>query len=147
MMTPKEHNNLLGMLLLVYEGIQIFGLVLAIFIIFGAFGFVLTQVNGAEAAPIGLAVGIVIVALVFSALLLVPGMIAALKIRRERPDARGWGIAASIIALLNFPLGTALGVYGLWFLMGDMGKNFYLNGESRGYFTAPPQPPAPDSWR
>ena len=147
MMTPKEHNNLLGILLLVYEGLQLAGLVLAVFIIFGAFGFVFTQVNGADAAPIGLAIIIVLFALAFSALLLVPGMIAAIKIRRERPDARTWGIIASVIALLNFPLGTALGVYGLWFLMGDMGKAFYLNGGNGNYFNTPPKPPPPSSWQ
>ena len=147
MMTPKEHNNLLGILLLVYEGLQVLGLVLAIFIIFGVFGFVFTQVQGAEAAPLGLAVAIVIIALVFSGLLLIPGMIAAVKIRRERPDARGWGIAASIIALLNFPLGTALGAYGLWFLMGDVGKDYYLGGAAKNSFANPPQPPPPSSWQ
>ena len=147
MMNAKEHNNLLGIFLLVYEILQIIGLVIGILVMIGMMGFVFSQVPGREALPFGLVMVIVLAVLMFSALLLIPGFIAAVKIRRESPDARGWAIAASIIALINFPLGTALGVYGLWFLMGDMGKNFYLRGGSKGYFTTPPAPPAPSSWK
>lgn len=147
MMNAKEHNNLLGIFLLVYEGLQVFGLVIGMLVLLGMMGFVFSQVPSGDAAPFGLVVAIVVAALVFSALLLIPGFVAAVKIRRESPDARGWGIAASIIALLNFPLGTALGVYGLWFLTSDMGKDFYLSGGTREYFTTPPQPPPPSSWQ
>ena len=147
MMNAKEHNNLLGIFLIVYEALQVIGLLIAIFVMVGMIGFVFSQVPGREAIPFGLIALIVVAALLFSALLLIPGFIAAIKIRRESPDARGWAIAASIIALLNFPLGTALGVYGLWFLMGDMGKAFYLGGGSKANFTTPPPPPAPNSWQ
>ena len=113
MMNAKEHNNLLGIFLIVYEALQVIGLLIGIVVMVGMMGFVFSQVPGREAVPFGLVALIVVAALLFSALLLVPGLIAAIKIRRESPDARGWAIAASIIALLNFPLGTALGVYGL----------------------------------
>jgi len=147
MMNAKEHNNLLGIFLIVYEALQVIGLLIGIVVMVGMMGFVFSQVPGREAVPFGLVALIVVAALLFSALLLVPGLIAAIKIRRESPDARGWAIAASIIALLNFPLGTALGVYGLWFLMGDMGKAFYLGGGSKAHYTTPPPPPAPNSWQ
>ncbi|MBX5483223.1 MAG: hypothetical protein IRZ16_15485 [Myxococcaceae bacterium] len=43
--------------------------------------------------------------------------------------ARHWGKVVAIIdcaiALLSFPLGTALGVYGLWFLIGPMGTEWF----------------------
>ncbi len=52
-------------------------------------------------------------------------IIAGWKMYKEKPGARSWGIIASIICLLDIPLGTALGVYGLWFLYGVEGKEIY----------------------
>jgi hypothetical protein len=72
-------------------------------------------------------------------------LFAGLKMRNEKPDARGWGIAGSIISLLNFPLGTILGIYGLWFLMGDQGRQYYLGGMNSSPNAYPPPPP--NSWQ
>jgi len=53
------------------------------------------------------------------------------------------GIIASIICLPGIPLGTALGVYGLWFFFGEQGKSYY---ESGGMMASAPPPP-PNSWQ
>jgi hypothetical protein len=62
----------------------------------------------------------------------------------DKPGARNWGIAASIICLLSVPLGTALGVYGLWFLFGEEGKRHYLGG---GDYAPRSFPPPPNNWQ
>ena len=54
-------------------------------------------------------------------------ILAGYKLFKEKANARTWGIIGSIVSCLSFPLGTAAGVYGLWFLFGDMGKQMYLN--------------------
>ena len=51
MMNAKEHNNLLGIFLLVYEILQIIGLVIGILVMIGMMGFVFSQVPGREAVP------------------------------------------------------------------------------------------------
>jgi hypothetical protein len=92
----------------------------------------------------GIFIAMVLFLLAFTLLLVVPQIIGGWKILKERPGARTWGIVASIVSCLSFPLGTAAGIYGLWFLFGEEGKRFYLGG-------APQQqqfnPPPPNNWR
>jgi hypothetical protein len=66
------------------------------------------------------------------------------KVRKEQQIGRTLAIIISILSLFSFPLGTALGIYGLWFFLGEVGKNFYagLSGSS-----VPPPPPPPNNWR
>ncbi len=47
----------------------------------------------------------------------VPGIITGIGLLKYRPWARVLGIVLSAIELLNVPIGTAIGVYGLWVLL------------------------------
>ena len=51
--------------------------------------------------------------------LAVPYVIAGAGLMRLRPWARPFGMILSTFGLLNVPLGTALGIYGLWVLMSE----------------------------
>ena len=139
-MTAREHNNLLGIFFFVQAGLQLFGGIIAV-IIYGGMGtFMLTAANEDGAQAMG---GIFIVAAIVVGILIFAfaGFFAyaGLKIRKTESAGRVMGIIGSILCLLSFPLGTALGIYGLWFLLGDMGKSLY-SGESLAS-SAPPPPP------
>lgn len=67
------------------------------------------------------------------------------RIRRVAPIGRTLGIILSILMLFSFPLGTALGIYGLWFLFSDEGKALYLRSSTAPVNYDPPPPP-PNSW-
>ena len=145
-MTARDHNNLLGIFILVQGGLTVFtGLFLLL--IYGGMGVALigagrddeARLAGGLIMGIGMVVGVVII--VFSALFFFTGI----KIRKQHGIGRTLGIVVSVLSLFSFPLGTALGVYGLWFLLGDLGKGLYLGHHGKAGFTnsAPP----PNSWQ
>ena len=144
-MTAKEHNKLLGIFLLVHGGIQAF-VMLILALVYGVIGIGLTATaRRSEDQFVGIffLLAILFIA-IFSLILVVPQLIGGWKVLKEKNNARTWGIVGSIVALLSFPLGTAAGVYGLWFLFGEEGKRFYLGGGNQPQmFNAPP----PNNWR
>lgn len=145
-MTARDHNNLLGIFFLIQGGLLAFtGIMLAI--IYGAMGVAMV---GAGRHDGGAAVGgvFIVLAFVIGGLLLLLGaldLFTGFKVRKMAPIGRILGIIVSIMSLFSFPLGTALGVYGLWFLFGDMGKALYLGGLASGAYDPPPPPP--NSWQ
>jgi hypothetical protein len=144
-MTAREHNKLLGIFLMVQGGLQLFGGLFAV-LIYGGMGLAFLGAGRGDEQVMGgiflvMAAVFVPIMLAFAGLFLLAGW----KMLKEKTGARNWGIAASIVALLGFPLGTVLGIYGLWFLLGDQGKNFYLAGglHNQNMFNPPP----PNNWR
>jgi hypothetical protein len=86
--------------------------------------------DAAIALPI---IGIAGTALVtFLVLVSLPGLVAGIGILKLQPWARVLGIVVAVINLVHVPVGTAVGIYGLWVL---------LNNDSERVFTgaAPPQ--------
>lgn len=129
--------------MLVHGGLQLLtGIMVAL--IYGGMGVgFLAQSHSRDERMVGslfivLAFVIAPIVLIFAGIFLAAGM----KLLKERSGGRTWGIVASIISLLGFPLGTALGIYGLWFLFGEQGKQFYggSTGTGSGNFSAPPPP-------
>lgn len=49
-------------------------------------------------------------------ILSVPGLIAGIGLMKHRPWARILSIVLCVLGLLEFPIGTAIGIYGLWVL-------------------------------
>jgi len=54
----------------------------------------------------------------FFALLLAAEAIAGIALLKGSPTGRVFTIIFSVLGLLNFPFGTAIGVYSLWALLG-----------------------------
>ena len=147
-MTAKEHNRLVGIFLMAHGAMQ--GLIMALLcVVYGVIGGALFVGGQKEEEKIvGLAfIGIIFVLAIVAMLFVLPQVLGGYKLWKERPNARTWGIIGSIISCLSFPLGTAAGVYGLWFLFGEEGKRFYLGGQPQYAFNPTPQPPPPNSWQ
>ncbi len=146
-MTGKEHNKLLSIFFFVQGALQLLGGVIMGVLYAGIGGAMLANSRREDEQVIGgifMGVGILvaILMLAFAAFDLLIGF----KMLKEKPIGRTLGIIGSILSLFSFPLGTALGVYGLWFLFGDVGKQFYaLAGHDGQRLYAPPPPP--NSWQ
>ncbi len=54
---------------------------------------------------------------IFMLIVSAPSIIAGIGLLRFKPWARILGIIISVLHLINFPIGTALGIYGLWVLL------------------------------
>jgi hypothetical protein len=143
-MTAKEHNRLLGIFLMAHGALQ----ALTMFIIAVSYGgigfFLITSSREADRVTGAVFIGLVLFIAVLAVFFVTPQLSGGWRILKEKPGARTWGIVGSIIALLSFPLGTAAGIYGLWFLFGEQGKQFYLSGGAGPVNNF--QPP-PHNWR
>ena len=142
-MTAREHNKLLSIFFFIQGGLQLVIGIIMTLLYGGVGGALLAGGHKQEDRMVG---GVFVVVAVFIGIMIAAfaafNLFTGLKLLKERPIGRTLGIVASCLALLNFPLGTALGIYGLWFLFGDLGKNFYSStAASTGY-----APPPPNSW-
>ncbi len=133
-MTAKDHNRLLGIFHLIQGGLQAFsGLMIGV--IYGIIGTIF-RANAQRPEEQLMGTIFIVLAFVVAPLILAFAGInlnAGYKMYKEKEGARKWGIAASILCLPGFPLGTALGVYGLWFLFGEEGKQFHLAAGNQNY--------------
>ena len=113
------HVKVLAVLYIAYGA---FGLVLSLLMLF-VFGDVtglvdLAAVEEPEAlltVPIIGVIGTFIIRFILA--LSVPRVVAGFGLVRRRPWARLLAIVLSVLSLVNFPFGTALGAYGLWVLL------------------------------
>jgi hypothetical protein len=142
----KDHVKILGILNIVWGGlICLFGLALFLFLTgVGIAGSTLAdhgdgQWGSGDLGPahllglIGAVIGVLMVALG------IPGVIAGWGLMNFRPWARILVIILSILHLPSIPLGTAIGVYGLWVLFNDDTKRLFGVAVPVGY--APPPVP------
>lgn len=132
-MTAKEHNRLVGIFLMIHGGLQAL-VMLVLGLIYGVIGGLMAAIGKGEEQVVGVVFIVAVVFLIiFSFLFIAPQIIGGWKMFKEKPNAKIWGIVGSILSCLHFPLGTAAGVYGLWFLFGDLGKQIYDNPASPNY--------------
>jgi hypothetical protein len=145
-MTARDHNKLLSIFYFIMAGLQLFAAIF-VFIMYVGIGGVLMSSSTREDEQMmgGLFMGMGVIVAVIVLAIGAFTLFTAFKVLREQPIGRTLGIIISILVLLSFPLGTALGIYGLWFFFGDIGKNFYA-GLSPGS-SLPPPPPSPNSWQ
>ncbi len=143
-MDARAHNKLLSIFFFVQTGLTILGGIFAVLIYGGAGLMMYSDSSGANEPSLGvffivMSIVIVVFVLLFSAFYGFTGW----KLYKEERIGRILGIICSCIFLLGIPIGTAVGIYGLWFLLGEKGKQFY-SGDASGNF-APPPPP--NSWQ
>jgi hypothetical protein len=109
----RDHLKILGWLY-VASGIM----VLLLGTLFGmVFGF--AALASGEAGAGALVGGIGALVAMFMAALAVPSLLCGWGLLTSRPWSRMLGIVLSVLQLASFPVGTLLGVYGLWVLLND----------------------------
>jgi hypothetical protein len=129
------HVKVLGVLHIVIGACGVF-LALFLMMVFGS----ASGIVGASAAPDEAAIAIPIIGLTgiglvaFTLLTSIPGLVAGWGLLKFRPWARILGIVVSILALLMIPIGTIVGLYGLWVL---------LNKDTERLFGGVAQPQVP----
>jgi hypothetical protein len=114
----QTHVKVLGVLFIVLSSL---GLLVSVMLMlaFGAAAGIVGSTAEAHDAAIALPIiGLAGTALVtFLLALSLPGLITGIGLLKFRPWARILGIVLSALHLIHIPLGTAVGVYGLWVLL------------------------------
>jgi hypothetical protein len=131
-MTGADHNKILATGFAAFAVIFFCTFLLLLLVttgVFVALGTSLAKETGDDKqVGIGILGGIVTV--IFYAVLglicVLPTALASWKMFKGRMKARLWATIAVIVVLPVFPLGTVLGIYGLWFLFSAEGRRFYL---------------------
>ncbi len=114
-----QHVKVLGVLYIVLGVLGIIGALVTLLIFGGVAGIVGIAAHEEPDARIAIPIVGAIGIFVFFFLLVVslPGIIAGYGLLQFRPWARIITILISALNLMNFPLGTLVGAYGLWVML------------------------------
>ena len=121
------HVKVLAVLFIALSALGIFA-ALALMAVFGlSAGIVGAAADGGDAAFALPIIGLTGTALVlFMLIVSLPGLIAGWGLLKLRPWARIVAIVLCAINLINIPLGTILGVYGLWVLLNNETERLFI---------------------
>jgi membrane-anchored glycerophosphoryl diester phosphodiesterase (GDPDase) len=135
-MPADLHNKILASGFAAFSAIFFFTFALLLVVsagVFVALGITSANETGdSNQAGIGILGGVfaIVFYVVLGLIFVLPTAVASWKLFKQRERARSWGIIAAILIALVLPLGTILGIYGLWFFFSAEGKLFYLNFKS-----------------
>ena len=146
---------MLGLFLWLFTALNVILVALIGIIYVGILGVVFTNAPHKASDPppeviVSIVAAIFVFVLIFTILFSIPKIVAGYGLRKHKPWARTWAIIASVISCLSFPIGTAIGVFGLVFLFSDSGKQYFENPTfaSLGATGAVnPLPPPPNTWQ
>ncbi len=151
-MNSEDKSKLLGLFFWLFTALNV--IVLAVVAIFFTFIFGAVIANAPRKAndpppEFFLAFFTVIFAIILitTVLFSVPKVIAGYGLRTRKPWARTWAIVASVMCCLSFPIGTAIGVFGMVFLFSDEGKKYFDDLSYGRLGPASGNPPEPNSWQ
>ena len=119
----ETHVKVLGVLNIVSGVLGLIGALVMMLLFGGVAGIVASEGNPDIALPIIGFTGAALVTLMVITSL--PAVIVGYGLYQRRPWSRVWGIALSIVSLIFVPVGTALGVYGLWVLFSKEGQRLF----------------------
>ncbi len=123
-MSLEKHVTILS---IVYIGVNVFFLLAAaaIFIFMVAGGLL-----SGEGEAILVTWGFAVVIAGFLAVLSIPGVIGGVGLVKRKGWARILVLVLGFLNLINFPLGTLLGVYTIWVLMQDEADAYFASCSS-----------------
>lgn len=128
----ETHVKVVAILYLVFSALGVVAALVVLLIFGGAAGIVGSAASdepGARVAvPILGALGgsVAVIILICS----VPGLLAGWGLLQYQEWARILAIVLSVLSLPGFPLGTALGVYGLWTLLNEQTIPLFRRGNA-----------------
>lgn len=129
-MTGADHNKILAIGFAAFAAIFFLTFLLLALVSVGVFvGLGITFANESgdrNQAGIGI-LGAILTLIFYGGLgifCVLPPAMASWKMLKRTRRARVWGIIAAIVVLPILPLGTMLGIYGLWFFFGAQGRAF-----------------------
>jgi hypothetical protein len=114
----QTHVKVLGVIYLAVGGLMLLGALFLLITMGGVAGIV-----GASADPEDAAIAIPVLGFAGTALALflgvfaLPSLVTGYGLINYKPWARIVGIILSAISLINIPIGTIIGAYGLWVLL------------------------------
>jgi len=115
----RDHIRILAILHIVFSSLGLVGAMIVL-LIFGGITGVVGMASDVRDADRAVGMGVLGAIGVFVCLLIllfsVPGLIAGIGLLKYRPWSRMMMIVLSALDLLSVPIGTALGIYGLWVL-------------------------------
>ncbi len=140
----RDHIRILGILNMIMGGLAALIGVTAFIVLSGVAGMVQFSVPAGDlgdlpAAPLLVTIGIGVA--IFFMVLALPSLIGGWGLLHFKPWARVLMIVVSVLHLFHVPLGTALGVYGLWALLSNEGQRLFEPGR-QVYSPSAQAPPA-----
>ena len=128
----QTHIKVLGAIHIIFGALAIFT-GLGIMLLFGGIAGIVAMSESAAESAIAIPIlgGIGGIIFISALVLSLPALIAGIGLINFRPWARVLMIVLCAIELINVPIGTILGIYGLWVL---------LSREGTAVFATPPLP-------
>jgi hypothetical protein len=122
----EQHVKILAWLNIVFGGLGVV-MALCILLLFGGLaGVAATDQGDPEAAGGAAVLGVVgAIGFIFLAAISIPCVIAGIGLLKLRSWAQMLMIIMSVLSLVNFPFGTALGIYGLWVMLNKETKPLF----------------------
>jgi hypothetical protein len=143
-MKPEDHNKTLGVLHLIYGGLQALLLLFASIFAIPAL-YIIWNEPGHSAPPLIFILMVFGAVLALSLFFFTPALIAGYGLLKRKSWARTASVVAAALMVLNFPLGTALAIYSLWFFLGS-GARLYEDESARfARYALGDAPPLPAS--
>lgn len=127
----ERHIKIVGVLNIVWGAMGALGGLIVLLVFGGALGIVGTATRHEPDAAIALPIiGLVGGAIaLFLLLLSVPAIVAGIGLLKFKPWSRILAIVVSAFHLPSIPIGTALGIYGLWALLSQESLRFFTASE------------------
>lgn len=116
----RTHITILGWLNIAH-GVLVFLIGVFVFVLMAGIG---VASGDPEALPILTMLGVSTGMFMFA--LALPGLLAGIGLLREKNWGRILTIIVSFFNLFNFPIGTALGIYGLWVLLRQEATEYFV---------------------
>ena len=125
----QTHVKVVGVAFIVFGALGILAATVIMLVFGGAAGIVGVSADPEEAAfalPIIGLTGTLLSMFLFA--LSIPGLVTGFGLLSFKPWARILGIVLCAIQLINIPLGTLLGIYGLWVLLNSDTERLFSAG-------------------